>query len=201
MCIRHGEIGDWNSPLELHTPSHGVSRRLVLEGFSLAAGTESMSSEPAAAGVLGSVQPGRGQAADIEFGWPLLAELAELDVGQTMAVRERDVIAVQAIEPTAELIERAGELCRARGWVLLRTARADSSHPAVVDEETIRLLAAAGGGCLAIAAGRVRLVGGRGVIEAADRAGIAVVGMTDGADPRVTSGGDLAELSVEDRDG
>ncbi len=167
----------------------------------MAAGTESMPSESVTEGVLGSVQPGRGQLADIEFGWPLLQELAELDAGLTMAVREGDVIAVQAIEPTGEMIERAGSLCRAKGWVLLRTGPPAPASPPVVDEETIRMLAEAGGGCLALGAGRVRLAAGRQVIEAADRAGIAVVGMKAGGDSPVRTGDDLAELSLGDGGG
>jgi type IV secretory pathway protease TraF len=43
---------------------------------------------------------------DVDFGWPLLRQLVELDVGQSMAVRDRDVIAVEAIEGTDAMIER-----------------------------------------------------------------------------------------------
>ena len=52
--------------------------------------------------------------ADIDFGWPIVKQLGQLDIGQAVAVREREVIAVEAIEGTAEMIERAGKFCKRR---------------------------------------------------------------------------------------
>ena len=69
--------------------------------------TEHLASE----GVMGSVRPGRRQQADIDFGWPLLEQVVELAAGGAIAVRERDVIAVEAAEGTAAMIQRAGKLC------------------------------------------------------------------------------------------
>jgi len=70
-------------------------------------------------GIAGTLPPSRDQRGDIEFGWPLLQQVVELGVGSAMAVRERDVIAVEATEGTLGLVERAGALCRTKGWVLL----------------------------------------------------------------------------------
>jgi DUF1009 family protein len=137
-------------------------------------------------GVLGTVQPSRGQSCDVEFGWPLLSEIVDLDIGGAIAVRERDVIAVEATEGTASLIERAGALCRARGWTLLKTALAgEGREPGAptITPETIRALAAAGGRCLAVGAGHVVFTEEARVIEAADRAGIAVIGVGTGKTP------------------
>jgi DUF1009 family protein len=147
---------------------------------------DSNTSAPAAEGVLGSVQPSREQQGDIEFGWPLLEQIVELRIGSAMAVRERDVIAVQATEDTASLIERAGALCRTKGWVLLRTSAAGRETGAdvpAIGVEMIRLLAGAGGGCLAVGAGRVGLVDEAMCLEAADRARIAVVGVAGRVGP------------------
>ena len=124
--------------------------------------------------VLGSVQPSREQLNDIHLGWSLLQHVVELDVGCSMAIREGDILAVEAVEGTAALIERAGALCRTKGWVLLKTGIPDRDPP-VVDPETIRRLAAAGGRCLAIGADRVRLEDRDALIEAADRARLAIV--------------------------
>jgi len=60
---------------------------------------------------------------DIAFGWPLAKKLGELDIGQAIAVREREVIAVEAIEGTAEMVKRAGRHCKAGGWTLVKTAK------------------------------------------------------------------------------
>lgn len=115
--------------------------------------------------VLGRVAPTREQRADVLFGWPILEELARLGLGgAALAVRERDVIAARADEPLAAVIERAGSLCRRRGWTLL----ADGA----IDGSTVECLARARGGCLAL-----RGVAGThaAVIDAADSARVALV--------------------------
>lgn len=131
---------------------------------------------------MGSVQPSREQRGDIGFGWPLLRQIVELGIGTAMVVRERDVIAVEATEGTAALIERAGALCRTKGWVLLKTSDPGrTTEASAIDAETIRALAGAGGGCLAVGAGRVRFADEARVLEAARQGNIAVVGV--GEDP------------------
>ena len=60
---------------------------------------------------------------DIEFGWQIVKKLGELDIGQAIAVKEKEVIAVEAIEGTASMIERAGQLCKSGGWTLIKAAK------------------------------------------------------------------------------
>ena len=129
---------------------------------------------------MGSVKPTDQQRADIDFGWPLLMKTVELDIGQSMAVRDRDVIAVEAVEGTDGMIVRAGELCRAKGWTLLKMCRSDHDMRAdvpTIGVETIEAVSRAGGGCIAVGAGRVILIDKPQVIAAADRAKIAIVGV------------------------
>ncbi len=157
-----------------------VSDDLHRDGPTLIDSMTSIPEHLASEGVMGSVRPGRRQQADIDFGWPLLEQVVELDAGRAIAVREHDVIAVEAAEGTAALIERAAGLCRAKGWTLLKTARADrdpTSDLPTIDVETIERLAEAGGRCVALGAGRVRLIDKAAVLTAADRAKIAVVGI------------------------
>ncbi len=154
--------------------------KLHTDGATLIDSTTSIQEHLASEGVMGSVRPGRRQQADIDFGWPLLEQVVELEAGRAIAVREHDVIAVEAAEGTAALIERAAGLCRAKGWTLLKTARADRdprSDMPTIDVETIERLAKAGGRCVALGAGRVRLIDKAAVLTAADRAKIAVVGI------------------------
>jgi DUF1009 family protein len=95
-------------------------------------------------------------------------------------VRDRDVIAVEAVEGTDAMIRRSGELCRARGWTLLKSARPGHDMRAdvpTIGVQTIESLAKAGAGCVALGVGRVILVDRPAVLAAADRAGIAVVGV------------------------
>ncbi len=78
------------------------------------------------------------------------------------------------------MIERAGSLCRAKGWTLLKTAPPDQDRRAdvpTIGVETVRRLKEAGGGCMALGAGRVILVDKPAVIAAADAAGIVVMGV------------------------
>lgn len=157
-----------------------VADELSAEGITLIDSTTYIPDHLADAGVMGAVSPTSRQRADIEFGWPLLERAVELDIGQSIAVRERDVIAVEAVEGTDRMIDRAGELCRSRGWVLLKTAGRNHDMRAdvpVIGVETIERLAKRGAGAVALGAGRVILVEKPEVIAAADRLGIAVVGM------------------------
>ena len=78
------------------------------------------------------------------------------------------------------MIERAGALCRKKGWVLLKTSRPDHDMRAdvpTIGVETVQNLAALGGRCIAVGAGRVILIDKPRVIEAADRLKVAVVGV------------------------
>ena len=157
-----------------------LADELAANGITLIDSTTYIPDHLAGEGVMGSTQPSPQQNGDIEFGWPLLERIVELGVGQSIAVRERDVIAVEAVEGTSALIERAGQLCRAKGWTLLKTASGGHDMRAdvpTIGVETIEQLAKAGAGCVALGAGRVILIDKPKVLEAADRAKIAVVGV------------------------
>jgi len=130
--------------------------------------------------VIGGIEPTQQQSNDIAFGWSLLQETVKLHIGQSIAVREGDVLAVEAIEGTAALIARAGELCRLNGWTLLKTAASDHDMRADVPSigtETIEQVAAAGCRCIAVGAGKVILLDKPAVIDAANKARIAIVGV------------------------
>ena len=157
-----------------------VADELDANGITLIDSTTYIGDHLATPGAIGAVKPSSRQSRDIEFGWPILGRVVALGVGQSIAVRDRDVIAVEAVEGTDRMIERAGELCPARGWTLLKTARPDHDMRAdvpTVGTATIERLAAAGAGCLAVGAGRVILIDRPLLIEAADRAKIAIVGV------------------------
>ena len=119
----------------------------------------------ATAGVMTKHQPARSVQDDIEFGWNIVRKLGELDVGQAIDVKEREVIAVEAIEGTAKMIERAGQFCKAGGWTLIKTAKPNQDmrfDVPCVGPETIKSLAKNGAKCL--------------VVELADRMDITVLG-------------------------
>lgn len=156
-----------------------VADLLARHGITLIDSTTSIPEHLASPGVLTPHAPSNAQRADLEFGASLLHRLVELDIGQAIAVRGRDVVAVEALEGTARMIDRAGGLCGRRPWTLLKTAASEHDRRAdvpVVGVETIEQLHAAGGRCLGIGAGRVILLDRPRVLRAAAARGIVVVG-------------------------
>jgi DUF1009 family protein len=104
--------------------------------------------------------------------------IAALDIGQTIAVKDRAVVAVEAMEGTDEVIARAGRLA-GPGARILKVAKPGQDmrfDVPVVGVATIEAIRRAGATALSIDAGRTLLVDGDEVIAAADAAGIAVTG-------------------------
>mgnify|MGYP000266771285 CR=1 FL=1 len=161
-----------------------LAEELLANGIRLIDSTTFIPEHLAGTGVLGRKQPNALQESDVAFGWPLLARVLDIDVGQAIAVRERDIIAVEAVEGTDAMIDRAGQLCRAKGWTLLKSARPNHDMRAdvpTIGVPTIERVAKAGGGCIAIGTGRVILLDKPAVLAAADRLGIAIVGLASEA--------------------
>jgi hypothetical protein len=157
-----------------------IADELQKSGVTLIDSTTHIPNHLAGNGTLGNVTPSAKQVADIDFGWPLLTQSAALHIGQSIAVRDGDVLAVEAIEGTAALIERAGSLCKKNGWTLLKTAAIDHDMRADVPSigtKTIEQVANAGCTCIAVGTGKVILLDAPAVIEAANKSGVALVGI------------------------
>ena len=173
--LRH----DRRSSVLLRTLADDLAQR----GLLLVDSTTYLDEHLASQGTMGGVEPSNLAQGDIAFAWPLLLETSRLHVGQSLAVRERDVISVEAVEGTDALIERTGGLCPRGGWTLCKTAAPDHDMRAdvpTIGVHTIANAAAAGCACIAMGTGRVILADRPAVIEAANRAGIALVGVGDG---------------------
>jgi DUF1009 family protein len=122
-------------------------------------------------------QPTKREQADIAFGWGLAKQMGELDIGQSVMVRERAVLAVEAIEGTDAAILRAGELCGRSGFVVVKVAkpRQDMRFDVpTVGTTTLRNIATAGGNVLAIEANKTIIIDEAEVIRLADELGITV---------------------------
>ena len=177
-------VVSWYKHLRHDKRSHAVlsaiAAQLNKSGVMLLDSTAPIPDELATIGTMTSKGPMQAQQADIDFAWPLLAHTLRLDIGQAIAVRERDVIAVEAVEGTDRMIERAGKLCRSKGWTLVKGARIGHDRRAdvpTVGVNTIRNLHAHGGTCLALAAGDVIMLDKEEMIRLADRLGVAIVGV------------------------
>ena len=124
-------------------------------------------------------KPGRSVEDDIEFGWQIVKKLGELDIGQAIAVKEKEVIAVEAIEGTAMMIERAGRLCKSGGWTLIKASKPHQDmrfDVPCVGPDTIKALADNGGISLVVEAGKTIIIDKPETIKLADRLGITILG-------------------------
>lgn len=147
-----------------------IPEALATEGWLTAGGVCPAAAAPA--GVL----------ADARFAWPLIKQIAALDIGQAIAVKEREVIAVEAIEGTDRLIERSGALCRQGGWTLVKVAKPDQDmrfDVPTVGPQTIENLHAARGAGLVVEAGKTILLEREKTLELARRYGVTVIALND----------------------
>lgn len=137
-------------------------------------------------GVLTPFEPPARVRDDADFAWPIAREIARLDIGQSVAVKEREIIAVEAIEGTDQLIERAGQLCPQGGWTLVKVARPNQDmrfDVPTVGPQTIEKLHAARAAGLVIEAGRTLMIQKEQMLELAARLRISVIGRADRGEP------------------
>jgi len=134
------------------------------------------------AGQLTRRGPTAAQWKDIRFGWQMAKEMGRLDIGQSVAIKDQAVLAVEAMEGTDECIRRAGALCRLGGFAVVKVAkpRQDMRFDVpTIGPSTVETLSAAGGRVLAIEAGRTIMLDAPQVIDLADRRQVAIVALED----------------------
>jgi len=135
--------------------------------------TEHMATE----GVMTKRKPAAALKADIDFGWPIVKKLGELDIGQAVVVKEREVIAVEAIEGTAAMLERAGKCCKAGKWTLIKAAKPNQDQRfdvPCIGPETIKAVADNGGACIVVEAEATMIIDKPQTLALADELGIVV---------------------------
>ena len=167
-----------------HDKRPGTGLRAIIdefanEGISLIDSTRYCTEHLASAGVMTRRQPTEAQWADIAYGWDRCSTISRLDIGQAIAVLERDVIAVEALEGTNAMIERAGQLCRRGGWTLIKVSNSTGDMRLDVPSigtTTIEKLHANRAACMVLETGKTIMLEKPKVIELADRYGIAIVG-------------------------
>jgi len=118
------------------------------------------------------------EAADLEFGYRIADAIAAMDIGQTIAVKDLAVVAVEAMEGTDEVIARAGRLA-GPGVRVVKVAKPNQDmrfDVPVVGIGTIEAMRSAGASVLSVDAGRALIFDRDQLLRAADSAGIAIVG-------------------------
>jgi DUF1009 family protein len=165
-----------------------VAKVLADEGIVLEDSTSLLEPLLAKAGVLTKREPSEQERKNIEYGRTVAHGLAQFDIGQTVVVAECACVAVEAMEGTDTTIERAGQIMSsvdpgkstlARELTVVKVAKPKQDmrfDVPVIGKKTIEGMKMAGAACLAIDAGKCLLIDGDAVIQAADEAGIAIVG-------------------------
>ena len=106
-----------------------------------------------------------------------------MDVGQTVAIQGRAVLAVEAVEGTDECIRRAGQLCPQGGFTVVKVAKPQQDmrfDVPTVGMGTVQTLVEAGAKVLAVEAGRTILVDEAEVLEFSRRHQLTIVAVEDG---------------------
>jgi hypothetical protein len=158
----------------------GVIDEFAADGMTFASALDFCPELLVSKGLLTRRKPSAAEEKDIAFGWELAREMGRLDVGQSVAVKERAVLAVEAIEGTDRAIARAGELCRSGGFVVVKVAKPQQDlrfDVPTVGRSTIETMHRAGGRVLAIEANRTILLDRDDTVALADRCGIAIVAL------------------------
>ncbi len=157
-----------------------VADELSANGIELISSVHYCQEHLAHEGVMTKSAPSARCLADAQFGWNIARQCAEMDIGQAIAVKDRDIISVEAMEGTDRMIERTGHICRGGGWTLIKVARPNQDmrmDVPTVGVGTLKRLRAAGAACLAVEAERTIIVDKPKMLELADQLGIPILGM------------------------
>ena len=147
------------------------------EGVELVDSTAFLEPLLAKEGVLTDRAPSEQEAEDFAFGYPMADAIAALDIGQTIAVKHKAVVAVEAMEGTDEVIGRAGFLA-GPGVRIVKVAKPKQDmrfDVPVIGIATIQAMRTAGAAALSVDAGRTLVLDGDRVFASANEAGIAIV--------------------------
>jgi hypothetical protein len=188
--VKHNKIfssirPDWRlAKLLLALPSKNtdsligaVARVLQDEGIELVDSTKFLGPLLPAEGVLTSRAPNADESADIAYGREVAHRIAGLDLGQTVVIRDRACVAVEAMEGTDETIERAARIAGGQRLVVVKVSkpRQDMRFDVpVIGTKTIEVMRRANAMALAIDARRTLLFDREALIASANDAGIAI---------------------------
>ena len=135
-------------------------------------------------GHLGGRAPSSKQIRDAEFGFQIAKQMGGLDIGQCVCVKDRTVIAVEAVEGTDLCIRRAGELCPSGGFTVVKVAKPQQDmrfDVPTVGTLTLETIARAGGSALAIEGHRTIVLRNGAFLAAAKQLKITVMALGDQA--------------------
>lgn len=159
----------------------GVAEELSKEGIKLIDSTTFLSSFLPKEGILTSAKPTKSQWKDISFGYKIAKNIAGLDIGQTVVVKDRAVLAVEAMEGTDETIKRGGKFGRG-DVVVVKVSKPQQDRRfdiPIIGETTIHVLREAKVSVLAFSAEATLLLDREKVIRLANDEKICLIAVAD----------------------
>jgi UDP-2,3-diacylglucosamine hydrolase len=153
-----------------------VAAELASEGIELIDSTHFLSHALPEVGTLTKRAPDERERSDIEYGLEVAREIGRLDLGQTIVVRDRACVAIEAMEGTDAVIRRAGELVRGK-LTVVKIAKTDQDmrfDVPVVGLPTIETMIAARATCISLTAGKTLMFDREEMISLANKNKIAI---------------------------
>jgi DUF1009 family protein len=156
-----------------------IAAELEAEGIRIRESTFGLEGLLVEEGRLARRSPTKSEWRDIEFGWEVAQTIGKLDIGQCVVVRDRVVVAVEAVEGTDQAIRRGGALAKGGAVVVKRFKPQQDLRfdLPTVGTGTIEVMMESGASVLAVEAGKALFLDRAEAIAMADKAGIAVVGI------------------------
>ncbi len=157
----------------------GIAAELAKDGIELIDSTYFIQDNLAKEGVLTNRKPDETERGNIEYGLKIANEIARLDLGQTIVVRAKACVAVEAMEGTDAVIKRAGELAKGK-LTVVKVAKPNQDmrfDVPVVGVPTIETMIQAGANCLCLTAGKTLIFDREEMIKLADSKKIAIIGV------------------------
>ena len=155
----------------------GIADELGKDGIELIDSTHFIKDKLAASGVLTRRQPDERERSNIEYGLNIAGEIARLDLGQTIVVRAKACVAIEAMEGTDAVIRRAGTLARGK-LTVVKVAKPNQDmrfDVPVVGLPTVETMIEAGASCLCLTAGKTLIFDREEMIRLADSKRISIV--------------------------
>jgi UDP-2,3-diacylglucosamine hydrolase len=155
-----------------------IADELAKIGVTLLPATAFLEHHLARSGLIAGPKLSRRSEQDIEYAWKIAKEIARLDIGQTVVVKNGTVLAVEGFDGTNETIRRGGKLAR-KNAVMVKVAKSNQDmrfDVPVIGLETLRVASEANVRAIAVDAGRTLLLDQDSVVRRATELNISIVG-------------------------
>jgi DUF1009 family protein len=163
----------------------GVARVLEEAGISLVDSTSLLKPHMISEGILTRRGLSQSEKSDVDYGRPIAQRIASMDIGQTIVVRDRAIVAVEAMEGTDAVICRAGELVHRKNLTVIKVSKPKQDMRfdiPVVGLSTLQNMIASGATALVIDAEHTLVLDKEEIVKMADENNIAVVAMLPSID-------------------